>query len=592
LILLRDFDRIVKPVLQSRTENLEKTTMTEKQTLSSLREEIATPLTEEEKKEPATLQTVERRAGLMRQVLVAVTVGIIVFLTLFFNFGKPGITWDEAAPNFVAARNQAEWFQNLFYLENPFSEETIEKYWSSPSTHPSLTRTLMAFSYLLFNNSLGQVRAMRLPSILITSSLAGIFFFWLTRRVNRVAALGAVTAWLTLPRLFGHVLLASLDVPMMAWWALTVICFYEGAGKTHFSRWHLLTGILYGLALSTKLHSFFLPIPLLLWMLMHKKWNLWRSFVAMAVLGILIYGLTQVYLWHGTGDKLIERFYTYSQKEEIAPVRILYFGRQFSGETPWHYPLMMTLLTTPRMTLFFTLVGLFGLSRLESPKGLRSMIVLNILVPMSLITLPQAQGYDGIRLIMPATVWLAVLAGLGLDQVLGFVRSLAGAGKDGFYARLILAVCFMILFVPNLLELKKIRPFFLGYYADWAGGVSGGYELGMETTYWCDALQPELLELMNKRLPDGANLKPLAMSYEVLETYQRLGKLKEGIVIDGGEPYNYHLLQCRQGFFGRIETAFYRGQLGRPIAMIEKDSVPFFMLFGPLPGAVRDEDST
>ena len=73
------------------------------------------------------------------------------------------------------------------------------------------------------------------------------------------------------------------------------------------------------------------------------------------------------------------------------------------------------------------------------------------------------------------------------------------------------------------------------------------------------------------------------MSYEVLETYQRMGLLKDTIIIGGDPPYDFHLLQCRQGFFGRTEMAFYTGQLGRPIGQIECDSVPMFMFFGPLP---------
>jgi 4-amino-4-deoxy-L-arabinose transferase-like glycosyltransferase len=265
-----------------------------------------------------SMQPVERVWGKGRDALAALVLSLICFLALFSTLEDYGITWDEAAPNFVAARMQAEWFGSLGALEGPFSKETIDRYWSSPSTHPSLTRSLMAISLLFFEQRLGEVRAMRLPSVLLASILVGVMYYWLSRRLNSVAALGAGTIWLTLPRVFGHLHIASLDVPMMVWWALTVMAFHEGSERALISRWHVLTGLLYGLALSTKLHSFFLPIPLVLWMVLQRRWLAWRNLVAMAVLGPAVYLLTQGYLWHDFWPRLLERYITYSSKDSIA----------------------------------------------------------------------------------------------------------------------------------------------------------------------------------------------------------------------------------------------------------------------------------
>jgi len=542
--------------------------------------------------EPLSLRPVEKVWGRPSDALAAAALGLICCAVLVATADDYGITWDEAAPNFVAARQQAEWFRQLFSFEHPFSRETIDAYWHSPSTHPSLTRSLMALSLLAFEPVLGELGAMRLPSALLASLLVGALYYWLARRVNPVVALGAVAAWVTLPRVYGHLHIASLDVPMMVWWALTVIAFYEGAQRPIFSRWHILTGLLYGLALSTKLHSFFLPVPLLVWMVAGRKWTAWRCWVAMAVLSPLVYLCTQVYLWHDFWPRLLDRFIAYSTKDAAAPVRVLYFGLQFSDRTPWHYPIVMTLITIPAVTLFFLILGAIGLSRIERKLQLRSLILLNILVPVSLVTLPHAQGYDGIRLILPAFPWLAILGGFGLDRLVHFARLLLGVGGGRWAGKLLLSGCFLIFFVPNLWTLRQVRPFHLEYYADWIGGIPGGHRLGMESTYWCDALQEDLLEAINQRVPDGARLRPLAMSYEVLTTYQRLGRLKPGIVIGGDPPYDYHLLQCRQGFFGRTEWAFYQQQFGPPLAGVEYESVPFFMFFGPLPDFTQPPRST
>ena len=439
----------------------------------------------------------------------------------------------------------------------------------------------MAISYLTFEPWIGEIRAMRIPSIFLSSLLVGVLYFWLCRRVNCVVALGAVITWVTLPRIFGHLHIASLDVPMMVWWALTVIVFYEGSQKLMFSRWHVSAGLIYGLALSTKLHSFFLPIPLILWMVIQKRWLAWRSFLAMALLGPIVYLITQVYLWHDFWPRLLERYVTYSSKDQIAPVKIFYFGRQFIESTPWHYPLVMLLITIPAVSLFFMILGSIGLYRLKKDTGLRSLILLNILIPASLITLPHAQGYDGIRLILPAMPWLALLGGFGLDRLVEGVRCLLGdpTGRGG---KILFMSCFMVMYLPLSLSLSRHHPFQLEYYADWIGGYQGGERLGMESTYWCNTLWPDLLGRMNDVIPDGAKLKTLAMSTEVLEDYQRLGYLKKGIEIDGEPPYDYHILQCRQGFFGNTEWMFYYERAGIPLGEVSHESVPMYLFFGPL----------
>lgn len=537
------------------------------------------PTTTDVNPAPEDLHHVNR----LKDAITAFTLALLCFAVLFSTVQDYGITWDEAAPNFVAARNQSEWFRNILNLERPFSRETIEHYWQTPSTHPSLTRSLMALSLLAFESRLGEIRAMRMPSMILASFLVGILYFWLARRVSTTVALGSVFCLVLFPRVFGHLHIASLDIPMMVWWALTVIVFYESARLKNFSFVHVLVGLVYGLALSTKLHSFFLPFPLLLWALLQRNRHLWRSFLLMALLSPLIYLFTQVYLWHDFIPKLLERFVTYSTKDTTAPVQIMYLGQRFIDRTPWHYPIVITLMTTPAVTLFYLILGTLGLSRRKQTDGIRSLVFLNIFIPLFIITLPHAQGYDGIRLILPAFPWLAILGGFGLDRLVEIARHfLSASGKRS--GRLVLLVCFLILFIPNYRTLKKIRPFHLEYYADWLGGIPGGLQRGMETTYWCNTLQPELLEVMNRRIPDGASLRPLAMSFEVLEAYQRLGMLKDTIQIGGDPPYDYHLLQCRQGFFGRVEWAFYSGQLGPPLASTQFKEVPMFLFFGPLPG--------
>ena len=79
-------------------------------------DEKSPPSAHSEKEESSELKTIQPALkvwGLGRDAIAAICLGILCFLVLFITLDDYGITWDEAAPNFVAARNQAEWFRNL-----------------------------------------------------------------------------------------------------------------------------------------------------------------------------------------------------------------------------------------------------------------------------------------------------------------------------------------------------------------------------------------------------------------------------------------------------------------------------------------------
>ncbi|MGC9329576.1 MAG: glycosyltransferase family 39 protein, partial [Candidatus Hinthialibacter sp.] len=150
--------------------------------------------------------------------LVAILVVFILFAGLLLELKAPGVTWDEGQVQFSAAKKQAEWIRNLAALDAPFSKETIDQYWYTKSDHPSPPRTLAAFSYLLFNGWIDEITALRLPSAVIFSLLAGSIYLFLRLFMPRPASLAGAFSLALTPRVFGHAHLFSLDLPMTAWW--------------------------------------------------------------------------------------------------------------------------------------------------------------------------------------------------------------------------------------------------------------------------------------------------------------------------------------------------------------------------------------
>ena len=516
---------------------------------------------------------------------IAALIALAAWALILPQLGAPGVTWDEAAPNIPAAQKQGEWIRGLFSLDAPFSKETIDAYWTTTSDHPSLPRTIAAVSRLLLMGWVDELVALRAPSALIGGLLAASVFLFLRPMLSRAAALAGALSLLFMPRVFGHLHLFSLDVPIMAWW------FWAGATGYNVieRRWPpWLFGVAYAIAFTTKLHSVFLPFPLLLWALLHiafKRQDRNASFIrlaqaigwAAAFTPILYVGL-QPWLWHDALPRIIERFFDYAEKSTARPIALFYLGTIYHGDSPWHYPLVMLLLTLPATILALLFVGLFSWTRGESrfawndARGLRLFLLLHFLTPLSLVILPLAQPYDGCRLFLPCFPFAACLAGWGAQRLFDWTRRLPAVVAQ--------CVFWALLAGPFAMTAYQIHPHYLAYYNSLAGGVSGAHELGMETTYWCDSLTRDMLDVINETVPPGATLRPLSMPYEVIDYYKQRGWLRDDIVHTADPPYDFHLLQSRQGMFTQAEATLYFRR--KPLAAIEIGGVRLYALYGKL----------
>ncbi len=516
---------------------------------------------------------------------LAALIAIAAWAVLIPQLGAPGVTWDEAHPNIPAAQKQGEWIRGLFTLDAPFSKETIDAYWATTSDHPSLPRTIAAVSRLTFSGWVDERVALRIPSALIGGLLAASVFLFLRPMLSRPAALAGALSLLFMPRVFGHLHLFSLDVPIMAWW------FWAGAVGYNVieRRWPpWLFGLAYAVAFTTKLHSVFLPVPLLAWAVIHIANNpdnrrervvrLVQAIGWAAALTPIIYIGLQPWLWHDTLPRIIERFIDYADKSSARPIRLFYLGTLYQGDTPWHYPIVMLLLTIPASVLVLLFAGLLSWTRRDGrfawcdPGGLRVFLLLHFLTPLSLVILPLAQAYDGCRLFLPCFSFAACIAAWGAQRLFDWTQHLPQAGIQGVF--------WVLLAGPFVVTASQIHPHYLAYYNSLAGGVSGAQQLGMESAYWCDALTREMLNEINETAPPGATMRPLAMPFEVIDDYKQRGWLREDINHTAEPPYDYHLLQSRQGMFTQAEWTLYLRR--NPLAVVEVDGVRLYALYGKL----------
>jgi dolichyl-phosphate-mannose-protein mannosyltransferase len=515
--------------------------------------------------------------------LIAIGLAIFIFISLFAELHKPGVTWDEGDIQFPTVKKQAQWISGLSTIDKPFSKSTIAEYWETTSDHPSMTRTLVAVSYLIFTPWVDEIVSFRLLSALLFSILLASIYLFLRLFLPRTASFAGALSLAMMPRVFGHAHLCSLDAPIMCVWfwaAMAGFLAFHGRIRTY---WF---GIAYALAFSVKLHAVFLPPALLAWAglmiiclyrreLIYLKRTAWSTLWAV-ILTPVIYIATQPWLWHDTWTRLHERFFDYAAK---SPIPLLYLGELCYQSNPWHYPLVMILFTVPAFIIFLAAMGMLSPfyeksskahtdNETDSPKltGIHLFLIILCITIPAIFVLSLAKAYDGCRLFLPCFPFLACLAGFGYS----FVWRVLKKRMPGQWLHVVLLA---LLICPSLIQYYKIRPFYLAYYNEIAGGIHGAWDKGMETTFWCDSLTRDFLEEVNQFVPEGKTIKPASMSFGVYNYYKERGWIKHDI----DDPADYYLLQSRQGMFRRDEALMYIKS--KTLLSIEIDGVQLYGLY-------------
>lgn len=521
------------------------------------------------------------KSSLHLDYLIAFALGLFTFTALVSQLDAPGVTWDEGLVNFAAAKNQAEWFRNLFILEAPFSKETIDQYWFTTSDHPSLPRTMAALSHICFTGLVDEIVALRIPSAFLFSILITTIYLFLRAFINILSALFGALSLIFMPRVWGHAHIFSLDLPILCWWFWsTITAYWVLAG-----RWNpVWFGLVYAITFSTKLHAVFLPFPILIWstvvLIQHKKERLallkrigWAVGWSILLTPIIYFG-SQPWLWHDTVTRIIDRFTDYAEK---SPIPLYYLGQVYAGNTPWHYPFVMVAVTIPSIIFIFFLLGLIPSlissfdwtknSSATSPYAIHLLISLMFITPLLILLLNSA--YDGCRLFLPCFPMAALLAGFGFSVVTNFIHTYF---KNAWIAW---GIMFAALAMPAY-SLFHYHPFYLAYYNEFVGGIRGAKEKGFETVYWCDALTKDFIDKINAVLPEDKTVHPKSMEHKVIDYYIERGWLKPRFK---DYPWSYALLQSRQGMFPREEWLLYLQRTHKPVLVQELDGVQLYALY-------------
>jgi 4-amino-4-deoxy-L-arabinose transferase-like glycosyltransferase len=482
------------------------------------------------------------RSGALKLGILVAAAALVLLLT---TAGTIGVTWDEPI-NSRAAENAARWFDTLLRggPTAAFEQTTFGVGWGLNNEHPPLVRALNGLGWALARGVIPSPTAHRVGGMALAALTVGVLAAATARRAGAAAGLFAAAAVLAMPRVFLHAHLGALDFAHAATWFLATLAFYYATSSRR--GWApLLMGLGLGLALLTKINAVLLIPYWGTWLLFYRRRNgrAWLVFLLGLPLALLVLIICWPWIWKDPLSGLANWVQFFRVHFEIRQ----WFAGRLYVKTPWYLAPAMIGITTPVALLALALLGIFN-NRGAQPglhaggTGRRRRIVisewnglhlLGILTVIGYYMLPITAIHDQERLLLPAFLQLAVLAGGGFALLYGWLLRAVAARRARFWrrgVRLAVGVALaMILLLPGVLGIIRLHPFELSYYNELVRGTAGARRLGMETTYYASTYGHFLPEL--NTLPAGSKLWVMPNSWDVVYYYQRNGLLRDDLVL-------------------------------------------------------------
>lgn len=522
----------------------------------------------------------ERRQGWW----VAIVAGLASWVVLAWTAPHMPMVWDEGDYLFRADLVVA-WFRLLFDVGNPhgglhaLASAAVFEHWQfiySPEGHPAWFAIPIALSKAVLTGPLDPLTAARLGPITVFSIAAGAVALRLKRDYGATAALVAPIALLTLPRIFSHAHFATLDGQLTAWWLLL---WAADSSARRGPRTALGVGVLLGLTCATKFTGWLAVVPVVLSRAVTRDAEQRRELLVLLPIALLTFCAVNPPLWHAPLAGLVEHFRLSLGRSDDWNLPISFLGRSYDMHhpLPWYNTIAWLILVTPVPTLVLGLIGL------RDGVGKRAaVLILHWATLMIIRALPGAPPHDGVRLFLPALGFWCVFAGLGAQRVWEAASSLQRPWH-GTLVRSGLAAAL----AATAINLARYYPQTLSHYSLLVGGVRGAASVGMEPTYWWDALDDDVLHWLNSHTQPGAAVAFSEISDYNVALLRDWGRLRTEVADRRLGTFQWYVLQNRSGLLSAAErtlihseTPAYVKYAGRHPSGVPADlKVPLILVF-------------
>ncbi|MBI4596247.1 MAG: glycosyltransferase family 39 protein [Candidatus Tectomicrobia bacterium] len=527
-----------------------------------------------------------------KDFIIAAILFLATLIILIYTLNDIGITIDEPYRNRPAAKRFMGWLSSALrdILAGEWktfsSREVIDQVFKFPySYHPPFARFLAGITWQLFHGSLGEMASLRLAPALLFSLSVALLYLLVAEHYDVLSGLIASLSLFFIPATFGHAHLLALDSPIASMWFFSVFCFIKGIKRPW---WSVIWAVVWALSLNTKIHAYFLPLPLFLWAFFFHRERSTNNFFAMFFISPVVLLITNPFLWPNPVNRLLAFLADMVSKGHYEPIPSFFLGNKYHSILPWFYPFFMTAVTIPVTVIGLSVAGIGrgftlemkGVSGEKPHFHLGALFVFNALGALSLASIKGIPAYDGVRLFLPAFTFIAGLAAIGFFQFRQWVEIFFA--KKGIKTWVLGLAAGMVL-IPQVYSLIKIHPFELSYFNTIIGGPEGAKNWGLESTYWNDAFNGKVVKFLNENFPRKtfSTQAGLKVSFDY---YREIGQLRADIKYDA-KRYDYYILYFRQGWFDP-ERWFYARYM-KPIYEVKVDNVPLLAIYDTLRAASK-----
>jgi 4-amino-4-deoxy-L-arabinose transferase-like glycosyltransferase len=457
-----------------------------------------------------------------------------------------------------------------------FDHDVLAWFWpfarEEPHGHPPFYALIGLFGDVLGPSWSDLARA-RLGPILLFSLTAGVIFRFAAARWSGWAAASSAGAWILQPNLFGHGHYAGYDGVLTSLWVLAVIVFAQIVAPQCTalparSRWcrTMAFGLVLGCAAGTKFTGWFLALPFLVWAGLYRSRDGFKTVIVGLLIAVLVMLTLMPPWWTDPINGVLRFLHSNLNRAETIPIKVLFLGTTYetpAQSLPWYNTLVWTLFVTPVTFLVLAVLGIWAAMKYCRCESIGVLIAGQWSFLMLLRALPHTPGHDGVRLFLPAFGMLALLTGRGAQLLLDH--------WDKWAKGIIITAL-----LEGTASILVMMPVPLSYFSPLVGGLPGATALGMEPTYYWDALTPQARRWLARNIYPGETYTFSGFPHSWLYL-RRTGELPRRLApIDHGK-LRWLVLQNRPGAFSNGDRSLVAK--GRAAFTATKLGVPLIWIF-------------